>query len=239
MPDLFVAKHESKKEVGELKEHRAKPSADDKPGGRSEKSVKLEEEKIKKVLRRNLPRFLSSFITGPKNLRFETQDREEKIVLLLRRHPITLIPWGLLIILMIMVPYFISKVFVLTLLPANFLLISLLTWYLLTFAFAFERFLTWFFNVGILTDERVVDINFPSLLYRDISEVKTDKVQQVSTKTGGYIRSLFNFGDVLIQSAGEIPEIYFDAVPNPEQVSRIINDLMFEEEQEKLEGRIR
>lgn len=224
MPDVFVA---------EKKEKKPQPVESKKDEIEKKPPVAV------KIMRRNLPRFLSSFIIGPKNLRFEAQDREEKIVLLLRRHPLTLIPWLLLVMLMIVAPLFVPQIFALSFIPANFLMICYLTWYLIVFALAFERFLTWFFNVGILTDERIVDINFPSLLYRDISEVKTDKTQQVSTKTGGYIRSLFNFGDVLIQSAGEIPEIYFDAVPNPEQVSKIINELLFEEEQEKLEGRIR
>lgn len=235
MPDVFVAEKKEKKPPVTATQTMAKPAVQ----GKAENLAKLEKEKIKKIMRRNLPQFLSSFITGPKNLRFETQDREEKIVLLLRRHPLTLIPWLLLVVLMVIAPLFVPKTFASDFIPANFLLVCYLTWYLIVFALAFERFLTWFFNVNILTDERVIDIDFPSLLYRDISQMKIDKIQEVSTKTGGYIRSLFNFGNVLIQSAGQIPEIYFEDVPNPEQVSRIINDLLFEEEQEKIDGRVR
>ncbi len=29
-----------------------------------------------------------------------------------------------------------------------------------TFAFAFEKFLSWYFNVNIITDERIVDVDF-------------------------------------------------------------------------------
>lgn len=237
MPDVFVAeKKEKKPQPVESKKDEVEKKP---PVADAQATVKLEKEKIKKIMRKNLPRFLSSFITGPKNLRFETQDREEKIVLLLRRHPLTLIPWLLLVVLMVIAPLFVPQTFASDFIPANFLLVCYLTWYLIVFALAFERFLTWFFNVNILTDERVIDIDFPSLLYRDISQMKIDKIQEVSTKTGGYIRSLFNFGNVLIQSAGQIPEIYFEDVPNPEQVSRIINDLLLEEEQEKIEGRVR
>jgi len=118
-------------------------------------------------------------------------------------------------------------------------LIIIIGWYLLTFAFAFERFLSWFYNVNIITDERIVDINFPSILYKDISETKIDRVQDVSAKTGGYIRSLFDYGDVLIQTAGTIPEICFEAIPHPARVSQILNELLYEEEKEKLEGRVR
>ena len=77
------------------------------------------------------------------------------------------------------------------------------------------------------------------MLYRDITEAKIDKIQDVNIKTGGYIRSLFNFGDVLIQTAGAIPEICFEDVPDPQRVSQVINQLLYEEEQEKLEGRVK
>ena len=97
----------------------------------------------------------------------------------------------------------------------------------------------WFFNVNIITDERVVDIDFHNILYKDLSETKIDQVQDISIKVGGFTRSLFNYGDVYIQTAGAEPEICFEAVPNPEQVSKILNHLAMEEEQEKLEGRVR
>jgi uncharacterized membrane protein YdbT with pleckstrin-like domain len=203
-------------------------------------------EKPKEILKKELDeiltegsRVLAAFVSKPKNLRFETQQKKEKIVLLLRRHPITNLPWILLTIFLIFAPFLIKRLIPLDFISGNYQLILFLCWYLLTFAFAFEKFLTWFFNVNILTDERVIDINFPTLLYREITETKLDKIQDVNFKTGGYIRSLFNFGDVLIQTAGAIPEICFEAVPKPERVLQVINQLLYEEEQEKLEGRVR
>ncbi len=37
---------------------------------------------------------------------------------------------------------------------------------------------------------------------------------------------LFNFGDVFIQTASEVSEFDFLAVPNPEKVVKILDDLM-------------
>jgi len=216
MPDIFVAKEE--------KEKKAAPT---------EKKIVLKKKPIK--YRRN--RFWTAFVHKPRNWRFETQADEEKIILLLRRHPIVNLPWLLLAILMFFGPFLLLLLIPLNFIPGNFRFMSLVCWYLLTFAVFFEKFLLWFFNVKILTDERIIDIDFPTLLYRDIKEAKIDKVQDISVKTGGYLRSLFNFGDVVIQTAGAVPEICFEAVPNPEQVSHILNNLMLEEEQEKLDGR--
>lgn len=211
---------------------------------RQTKNKGLERKKVvkKRFSRSDLPsasRFLSSFVYNPENLRFETQDKEEKIVLLLRRHPVTNFSWVLMVLLLSILPPFIFSTSVFYFVPGGYRLISFVCWYLLVFAFGFGRFLSWFFNVNILTDERVIDINFPNILYRDITETKIDRIQDINIKSSGYTRSLFNYGDVLIQTAGTIPGICFEAVPDPEQVSHILNELIYEEEQEKLDGRVK
>jgi hypothetical protein len=61
----------------------------------------------------------------------------------------------------------------------------------------------------------------------------------VTVKMGGVIRTMFNYGDVIIQTAAEIPQIEFHAVPHPDRVAAILRELRVEEEREKLEGRVR
>lgn len=200
---------------------------------------KIKKRKKKTIIKGKAVSSLAAFVPRPDNVRFETQEKREKIVLLLRRHVITNLPWLLVSLGMIFLPWLVIQFISFDFVPWNYRLISLVGWYLLTFAFAFERFLTWLFNVNILTDERVVDIDFPSILYRDITSTKIDQVQDVSVKVGGFVRSLFNYGDVWIQTAGTVPEICFEAVPRPTQVAEILNDLIIEEEQEKLDGRAR
>lgn len=232
MPDIYVASEAKKKKRTE-----EKPTKKVFPPARQ--AIAKEAVKAKKKPRKKTVSPLGAFVLKPANLRFETQEEKEKIVLLLRRHPITNVGWLLATLLLILFPLFVVRVISLNFIPPSFRFILTLVWYLLTFAFAFERFLTWFFNVNILTDERIVDVDLPSILYRDISSAKIDQMQDISVKIGGFIRSLFNYGDVLIQTAGTVPEICFEAVPNPSQVSEILNELILEEEQEKLDGRAR
>ena len=53
------------------------------------------------------------------------------------------------------------------------------------------------------------------------------------------ILAFFNYGDILVQTASEIPNLEFSSVANPEIVADILQDLRIEEEIEKLEGRLR
>jgi len=127
----------------------------------------------------------------------------------------------------------------LTFMPARFQLITVIIWYLLIIAFLFEKFLSWFFNVYIITDERIIDVDFTSLTYRRISDAQIEKIQDITYKTGGLLRAVFDYGDVFIQTAGHQPEIDFESVPKPHQVVRILNQLIIQEQQEKIEGRVR
>ena len=176
--------------------------------------------------------FLSAFISHPINLRYKFQEKDEKIVLFLRRHFFTNVGWLIMTLCLALVPIFAFSFFVFEFVPLSFRFTGFIAWYLLTFAFAFERFLSWFFNVNIVTDKRIIDVNFPSILYKDISEAKLDNIQDVSSKTGGFARSFLNYGDVLIQTAGTLPEFSFEAIPFPDKVAEIINDLIAEEEGE-------
>jgi uncharacterized membrane protein YdbT with pleckstrin-like domain len=173
------------------------------------------------------------------NLNFVGADSEECIVLLLREHPIVNISWSAMVFLMLLAPTILGFVSPFASLPWSYQVVMVMFWYLITFAFAIEQFLTWFFNVNIVTDERVFDVDFVNILYREITDANIDQIQDVTVKMGGVVRTMFNYGDVIIQTAAEIPQIEFHAVPHPDRVAAILRELRVEEEREKLEGRVR
>lgn len=181
----------------------------------------------------------SPFSYLPDNVSFINEDPEEKVILLLRRHPITNLGWITIAFIMIIAPSFITLLTPLGLLPAGFQFVLILVWYLITSAFILEEFLSWFFHVNIITDERIVEVDFVNLVYREITDANIDQIQDVTVEVGGALRTLLHFGDVIIQTAAEIPKIEFEDVPNPDAVARILRELRIEEEREKLEGRVR
>ncbi len=181
----------------------------------------------------------SSFIPKPKNIRFETQEELEKVLLLLRRHVITNAPWILTAIVLVIIPFFYSFFPFLDFLPARYFPFLIVGWYLLIVGFVFEKFLLWFYNIYIVTDERIIDVDFYHILYKVISDAKIDKIQDVSYEQKGIFQAFFNYGDILIQTAAEKTQFVFESIPNPDEVVTVINFLIAEEEQEVIEGRIR
>lgn len=183
-------------------------------------------------------RVYSSYAPKPRHLHFESQAAGEHVVLLLRKHPITQLNWVIITILFAVVPSFFSFFPMYALLPASYKLGLNFLWYLALFGFAFQSFIRWFYSVYILTDERVIDVDFLHLAQKNITAAKIENIEDITSESAGFSSAFFNHGNVLIQTAGAEQEITFEAVPNPAKVTAILNDLLLEEEREKIEGRV-
>src|SRR3989344_1347222 len=77
----------------------------------------------------------------------------------------------------------------------------------------------YYLNVQIVTNERVVDIDQHSLLHHKISEVYLSRMQDVTAEVNGLLPTFFNYGNVYIQTAGEVERFVFSRIPNPTGVS--------------------
>lgn len=240
MPEIYNSDKKNKKSAGKSKKI-SKNEAQFNGIKSQDKILPVVSNKIKKIHETpghtHNPFFAYSLY--PDKVKFLNADPEEKIILLLRSHPITNLGWILLALIMIAAPSFMSFFSFFELLPVEFQIVIVMIWYLITGAFILERFLIWFFHVNIVTDERILDVDFVSLFFRDMTDANIDQIQDVTVEVGGAIRTLFDFGDVIIQTAAEIPKIKFEAVPKPDAVARILRELRIEEEVEKLEGRVR
>ncbi len=168
---------------------------------------------------------LSSFCYYPHDVSFINQEPEEEVVLLVRRHPFTNTGWILVTVLMAVGPLFLDFFPILSFMPGRFQLVALLIWYLVALATFVQGFLSWFFSVNIITNKRVVDVDFVNLIYRRITDAEIGKIEDVTVQMGSVVRTLFDYGDVLIQTAAEIPEVEFEGVPHPDQIDKILSEL--------------
>jgi len=238
MPEVFSSSSPAKSDS---------PTAADSDGHQRDKGNKKNKhhgrrhvDEYSEIMRREKPsgNYFKAFLPKPKNASFDTQTSDEHIVMLLRQHPITLWKNALIILAAVFLPLFSGQSFFTDFLPASYILGINLGWYLLTFSYFLAAFLIWFFSVFIITDERIIDVDFVSLLFKDVSSAKIDAIQDVSSKTGGFLASVVNYGTVYIQTAGEQREIEFENIPQPAKIAALLNELMLEEELEKLEGRV-
>jgi len=191
-----------------------------------------------------------SLVVTPK-IKFESQNNGETIIVLGRRHFVTNLGWMALICFAIFIPFFWEEFPLIAGVNDNVHFSLIILWYLALTFFGLMNFLLWFYNVYIVTDERLVDVDFFGILYKNINVTQIRKVEDVNYSQRGILSSFFNFGDVVIQTAseqrsdevfgkdGEASPFTFEAVSNPNEVVRIISELMEQEEKEEYEGRIK
>lgn len=170
-----------------------------------------------------------SYLEKPHNLSFKGQDSNETILLVLRAHPITNIPWILRALVVFLLPVFVPRFIEWTQitipsLPEDLTLSFLIVNYLVVLVIVFEGFLHWYFNVDIITTKRIVDLEFESILSHNVDGAPLQSVEEANGRVAGIFGMLFHFGNVSVQTAGAKLSIQFINVPNPVRVADIVLD---------------
>lgn len=159
---------------------------------------------------------------------FESQQEDEKIILIVRRHWLTLFP-SLIVSFAI---YLIGTISIF-IFPRYFpqiinnlghsiyvLILSLL--FVFSSVQLFVSWIEYYLSINVLTDQHLVDVDQNSLFIRRESILNLDEVQDVSSSIKGFIRTIFDFGDLDVQTAGEEKHFILENIPNPDFVAKKI-----------------
>jgi len=173
---------------------------------------------------------LRSFSAFPRGVVFDGQDEGEHIVLLVRQHIAVFLPKIFVALSFIFLPPLFF-----TVLGSFGDSISLgfafnmgvsIVFFLIGITFLVDLFFKWFFSVNIITDERVVDVDFSNVLVHRVSEAQLEKIEDVSHTHKGVLGTMFDFGTVFIQTAAANPEFDFNNVPRPRDVQDTLLDML-------------
>ena len=168
----------------------------------------------------------SVFMPFPRNTSFLGKEDDESVVLILRKHWQFLLPTILECIFLLLLPFILSVIipnlpnrgpFVFSLFLVSLLISSSLLIY---------RYVRWFYNVNIITDQRVIDMDFETLFSHKTTEARLEKIEDITFKQIGILSNLFDIGSIYIQTAGAKSEIEFKGIHNPKQVQDILSDLL-------------
>jgi len=170
---------------------------------------------------------LHSYCKWP-DVNCEGQTKDDKVVLVLRQHVVTLIPWifnaVILLLLVVMITFFLP--YFLTL--RQILVLDIFS-VVIILAYVWLNILYYIFNVGIVTSTTLIDVCFENIIFKEVSAVLYERVEDVTDNAAGYFGAFFDYGDVIIQTAGEETNLKFMNVPHPAAVVRTINSLLKKE----------
>ncbi len=116
---------------------------------------------------------------------------------------------------------------------STFFSIIYFLWLLVGLTYLFYEWMIWYYDVYIITNKRIVDIEQRSLFSRSVSEASLGKVQDITYQIEGVFATFLNFGTVKIQTAGASGIINLEGIANPEAVASKISQAVeiFEEEE--------
>ena len=168
----------------------------------------------------------SVFMPFPRNTSFLGKEDDESVVLILRKHWQFLLPTILECIFLLLLPFILSVI--IQNLPNRglFVFALFLVSLLISLSLLIYRYVRWFYNVNIITDQRVIDMDFETLFSHKTTEARLEKVEDITFKQIGILSNLFDIGSIYIQTAGAKSEIEFKGIHNPKQVQDILSDLL-------------
>jgi hypothetical protein len=162
---------------------------------------------------------------------FESQLENEKVYMIIRQHWLALfvkyavisVMFAFGLALWIYVPRFLGDFFSdeISLAFALFMYLYMLGLLLGTLLVTIFYYL----HLQIITDLRMVDVDQLSLFRRNVSEIQIENVEEVTSKSHGFLATLFNYGDITVQTSGSKIEFEFERVAHPEQIKKMILDL--------------
>lgn len=77
-------------------------------------------------------------------------------------------------------------------------------------------------NVIYVTSEKIAQVVYKTIIDRKISQLSIGDVQDVSVTQNGVLARMFNYGTLVIETAGEQQNYTFTHVPYPYQASKAI-----------------
>lgn len=151
---------------------------------------------------------------------FQGQHENEQILMVIHRHWFNiLMHLGTIILLSL---FLLGSIAILpSLFPeigsdsATFFAFVQSTLLLFLWLFSFLVWIDYYFDVWIVTNERIVNIEQKGLFTRRISELRFSRIQDITATVDGMIPTMLNFGDVTVQTAAEEERFVFRQVGDP------------------------
>lgn len=77
-------------------------------------------------------------------------------------------------------------------------------------------------NVVLVTSEKIAQVLYKTIFDRKISQLSIGDVQDVTVAQTGIFARFFNYGTLVIETAGEQQNYTFSYTPNPYEVAKLI-----------------
>lgn len=165
------------------------------------------------------------------NFRYPGQQAEEVTKRVVYKHIFSIVPivFGLLIVGVVGMGFLVyasanPDQVPIKLDPAVYGLVGLLLVILIAL-FVVSIFWIWRQNKIVITNVHLVDIDQIGLFNKKVSTLSWTRIQDVSARVNGPLQTVFGYGTLNVQTAGEDKNFVFDYVPNPYELEHYILEM--------------
>lgn len=165
----------------------------------------------------------------PKDVKFVRKEKDEEIILVTRRHWIAYITHILIALVIPIIPivllFFSSNnpnIYGKTTIYIGLFIASIV----ISINILVTALVQWFYNVSVITDKRILSLHVVNIFQHKYTEILWTKIQDVSHDSIGALSSLFDIGNVYIDTAGEGVDLTLKFVPRPRDVQDVIDNLV-------------
>lgn len=88
-------------------------------------------------------------------------------------------------------------------------------WLLGLWILLFVSWTTYFLDVWVVTDRRIVDIDQKTLFRRGMITARIEKIQDITVEVHGVLETLFGYGKMIIFTAGDNPDFIIENAAHP------------------------
>lgn len=78
-----------------------------------------------------------------------------------------------------------------------------LLWLMLVWISFFVQWTKYYLQVWYVTEKRIIDVDQKGLFSRTVSNLRFDKIQDITVEVHGFVSTLLNIGDIKVQTAAE------------------------------------
>lgn len=96
-------------------------------------------------------------------------------------------------------------------------------WLLTLWILFFIDWTKYYLDVWYVTEKRIIAVDQKSVFHRGMSNLRFDKIQDITVEVHGFIPTLLDFGNVKVQTAGQdSQDFYIKAVKHPQEIRKVI-----------------
>ncbi len=154
---------------------------------------------------------------------FDDQLDDEEVLFVFRRHPVVMrrgLILGMLAVLGGTIPALLKPEFI-------YFYGGLGAGLLLGLVLFFPSWLSWYYSVFIVTNQRFIQITQKGLFHRSVSDLGLQHIQTVNYEVNGLQETILGFGTIVIQTY--MGDLFIRDVNHPAKTQKKVSDIMRKE----------